>query len=51
MKPAGKSTVHHIRFPNDLANWLRKMAIANGRTLRGEIVFRLEKSKEFVKNA
>jgi hypothetical protein len=43
------SIVRAVRFPTTLWAWLQKAAIQNGRTVRGEIVYRLEKSKDTVK--
>jgi hypothetical protein len=48
MKSAEKSTVRGIRFSNTLWAALKKAAAENGRTIRGEIVFRLTKSKDLV---
>ena len=43
------SIVRAVRFPTTLWAWLQKAAIQYGRTVRGEIVYRLEKSKDTVK--
>jgi hypothetical protein len=45
LKNKDKNTVMHIRMPIELWRWLKGAADKNGRTLRGEIVNRLEASK------
>jgi hypothetical protein len=41
-----KDTVMHVRMPTDLHKWLKIEAVKNGRTLRGELVKKLEMSRE-----
>lgn len=35
-----------VRMPDDLKRWLKHQAVDNRRTLNGEVLYRLEKSRE-----
>jgi hypothetical protein len=40
-----ETTVRALRLPISLVAWLKTAAQDNGRTFRGEVIYRLEKSK------
>lgn len=46
MKDVGKLPPLAIRMPEDLKRWLREQAVVNRRSLNGELLYRLEQSRQ-----